>query len=114
APSLVTSIGVPGGSGDPPAEQGECRNPTTVPLVLVTATLRASVGNVGRRSAGADDRLAGGSDDRRESHRSFLFVKLDGVAAPHAEVAAVERWWAGRTRPPSSWGVWPGRASHGA
>src|SRR5262245_37647333 len=52
APSLVTSIGVLGASGDPPAGQGECRNPPTVPVVPVTATLRATVGNVGRRSAG--------------------------------------------------------------
>jgi len=65
--------------------RGSVGTPTTVPVIPVTAALRATVGSVGRRSAG--------SDDRRESHQSFFFVKLYDVSGTHAEVAAVERWW---------------------
>src|SRR5262245_43047822 len=45
-------------------------------------------------AAGEDDRWAGGSIDRAESHQSFLFIELYHVAGTHDEVAAVERWWA--------------------
>ena len=49
--------------------------------------------------AGGTHGWAGGTDERWESHQSFLSVKLFDTAGTRAEVEAVERRWSARLYP---------------